>query len=547
MALTQSNVSVNYAINNVLGTYKVTDTTNYALYSEDPANWNIYLKIEVQTIEGPQVIYNNLAGTTPDITPSVNTTNQNAIPILKDAQGLPVQGQYTVTGYWKYVTAPDPDTISFNAPFSFELNFDYPGIEIQSTVNCAASTLLSRDVTDYASGSVLLRNHTIYPPAGATYQDGTVAQPITRTTAENVFGPNMFAGRYNVSITSQVSWTIIPGFTLVDTIKGSVDVDVVCDSNLCALTCCVTHVNDYYNELKNNPTAAQIYYNKYLEPTLRNTLLALAALQCGNEADVVKYRDAALLASGCKECKCASNSGEMIYPISTTPSDNVSVDTNMPTLVKITSATNGNNTIYYVDLQAPILAILQNFRITNVQADDSSVSVRVVIVGQLYNYLIKVNPNAAFKNPGINLRVTIYNDSGWKVNYSVMQNSGTMVDLNSIQLTLGNLTPGNPSAADVVFIKISNFLNTLTPFTASANINRTYFLDPPVDPATLANGIKLCEAEVMHLVYTPVNEAAVYIRLYNPQTAAPFTFADLAAMTTGGTVSINLQITPQQS
>lgn len=534
MALSVGNLKSNFIIGNRAGTYSVIDLTNYAAAGVAASDVAIYLKIDIDSGSGLSNIYNNIGGSSPDIQPSVGTVSVNTIPVIVDGNGRPVQGTYYVTALY-IVTGTSNYNVQGN--YSYALNpaiFTYPEIDINIRINCNASTITSTDLTDYGSYVELARTHTLYPPPGSKFQDGTLAQPKVTTLAINVFGPEFFTGRWNSTVDSNVTWLISPNFYLIDNIEDCVTPDAVCDVNLCEIMCCVQDKYKAYEDLtKINPVEAA-EKGKTVGPMLNNMLLYWASLGCGNETKTAYYRNQVLLYSGCSGCGTPKDCPQIVIPL-TQGAGQFFIDSPNNTL-RITFDVVGDLTTFHIVINPAIITQLNNLHNTIVQNLDDSCSV-VLSAGPNgeFIYTISVPVTPIQLSTILEVRWVI-SPSGatWIATPTYLLKQGTNladpVAPNTYDFFLGSNEPTNPAGTDFIVLRFSNFLTAPKNFDVQCQLMNS---NPGQNVDTIKNyfaGSAKMEAEVLWVPDAAGND--VYIRIKSSFDGHAIQFSELTAPNT---------------
>lgn len=509
-------------LNENQGSYQLIDQSDYS--QVQLAYLEVRFKLELITSAGTTVIYDNLSGLIPNGDP-VN----NPIPIdfefpvsmVRNNEGDAVQGTYVLTQQYTILPGGDlpEETQSYTSNYIFD--FEYPEVAISTQSSCGSSTFTSRDETNYTANCVsLAREHTISPPRGAYYAGNIPALPQTTTQAINVYSP-IFDQTWTARVYSVCTFFVSTNaqeqaLYLITTLEGSVEQVVVCDTDLCEVTCCLMKVYNRYTALKlENPAAAAIDKRNIIEPMIELFTLFLGAQECGNDTQSAELRARIIKVSGCDGCECGDDETPRLI-VGTTAPGAITVVEAADNSVEVTSVTVGMVTTYRVRVSAGLQTIINNLK--NVQVlpgTGITVVVGVGSQGQVTYTVSTTNPPAPIINM-MEVRGIIEPDAGtWKFTPDYMVIQGAKMNIpSSIGFLLGSNYPTPPIADDFVVLRISNIVPTGDFFTARANVLSNYPAASTGNIATEYSSIKSIEAETM---WAPLDTGTDFVvRIYSP-------------------------------
>jgi len=350
-------VSAKTTFNLVTGNIEILDTTDWLgqgiVLGATPAEG--FIKIFYNISGADVVIYDNLTGPTPDMAPPATYSNQIAIPIPLDVDGLPLAAKYTV----QYIGIVPLNSDIGSIGYEFNYTFVAPEICIEGIVNCTQSTLTSTDATDYAVANAVLqtisRAHSIYPPPASA---GVQVGPANVVTL-------IAAGIYTTTNTAEVISTLLylqdDGLYVNLTASGTKEIDVICDTNLSKSLCCLFQLDkNYQNYLCTSPVKAKNYYQTIIQPSYSALLLFLAAMQSGNETKGSSAFAALMAASGCNDCDCTDDI-EIVQVINQAGQNNqVYVVASPLSSIAVTQVVAGSTTTFNIEVSAALQTLINN-------------------------------------------------------------------------------------------------------------------------------------------------------------------------------------------
>lgn len=513
-------VSFKITFNEVSKTLSLQDTTDYAGQGLTIAHCTGTITASILTSAGSTTFYSNL--TPPDVVPATSRFSVHTIALPLDANGNVLSGQYTV-GY---------SVLNTDAPlaFNFQLNtyiYQSPTatVCIEVTVDCGDSQVTSTDVTNYGSNvSVISRVHTLYPPPA------TGLSPYTGTLASLTVN-GIYTKTWTSEVVSTVTYVNPDTTTTIKTFTGVKEFEVVCDTDLCKILCCLDNIKKTYDGLVcKNPTAAANFRQNIYDPVNENAIYFMLAQTCGDATKASCFYDKILEISGCgADCGCGSSS----VPIPVIPNSNVNnitVVDSPDASIAVTHTTTGNTTTYHVQVSSAYQTIITNSYNTIVAAG-TLISVTpsgtnpktytVAFTGSIpavenhIEVLLKLSYSGGTPNAVLTPTYLIYTGAKFQAQGS-------------------NVWTVNTSQVQLATVHLTNFLTTptYTNFTASTNLMR--------QDGSLSLG--LAETIGVRVAYIETNGTGLYLTFYSPLTGANLTIFDLFASVNFADIYFKLSI-----
>jgi hypothetical protein len=501
--MAQPILTFNTTFNRNTGKIVVTDTTNYLSYGIDisnPANFvEGRLKITYTTSSGVSVLYDNLTGVTPDIEAvgGVLVWNGNInIPLTTTGEPLPAEYQVYYEVYCGFDGNGDDFTVNNTNTYTY--NMVDPAVCIEVVIDCATSTATTTDTTVYnipnASVVSIVRAHTQYPPPASGYAINGPFNLITVTYSPIV------TTTWTAEVISTVTYLLTSGLYVIIDLTGIKEFQVLCDTNLSKILCCLTDLQKQYEALQcTNPVKAENFKVNRLDPTQQHLLLFLAAQTSGNQTKMDQQYAAILEVSGCSEsCNCSGSTPTAVSPSQGGPAALFNIDSPLTT-IQVTSTQAGNLTTFHLDVSTTIQNAVNSFLTNPLGYSYSSkqLIIDTTAVGVLPNdYLSITQTNIAAVGP--NIKPTGVHG-----------------------VFLGNNSPN--TATDFAEILVYNFLvNPLLPANFTAQVMTRSL---PNQANTIMYDIA-CE-----ILYWDTLNSVLQLRLVNPISGQPLKLSDL---TNGG-------------
>lgn len=188
--------------------------------------------------------------------------DNNGVYTIDPAYTPNIQGGNTV---FKVVEALTSNTAGgfFYANYTiencFNFCFDIPKPNVSMVYDCAASTLTSRDLTDYSNGEIISRIHRISYPISLVGRPADIVAS-NKDDNQSVTVTPIATKTWVSQVTTDVLFTPDGGYLVSAIIKGAANQNVVCDAALCNIRLCMQTLFDLYaNVLNSSPSrAAQI-------------------------------------------------------------------------------------------------------------------------------------------------------------------------------------------------------------------------------------------------------------------------------------------------
>lgn len=538
MALTT--LSVKTTFNRVTGKIVIEDTTDYVAQGVDVSTDGLegYLSVTYNIGSGEIVLYNNIGGSTPDISPATSLISSADIDIPLANDGItPLPAEYTVT--YNVISAILSADVTAVTQYTYSLVDT--SIAIQSQVNCLTSSITSTDVTDYTSDGCtiesIVRAHTLFPPpaSGQTVMgplnlESLVYSPISTTT-------------WTSQVISTVTYLQSDGLYISVQFTGSKEFQATCDVNLSKIVCCLINLDNEYESLEStNTVKAASFKSLTIEPTMRHLTLFLAAQSAGNYDKMTSEYQKILNASHCTEdCGC-NDDGPTIVQVLSAGSSVCVVDSPSGNIA-VTSEVIGDTTYYHLNLSTALLTILSN--VVQYTADTTTPSYISVTTSGTNPKNFRINyvgptPNQA----GLMVRdLVVYKNTGVGNNYLLDNAAVSTYGLRFTGSETMYLGQSNVAlSTDIACVKVTGFFDPTdypvpSEYTVHAQVERSA-------DALSYTAAKQVECEV--LWKDPTNASGSFVlRLYDPTTGTPYTFADLDTLlgTTGVYISLTVSTT----
>lgn len=311
-------------------------------------------------------------------------------------------------------------TISYftysNNSFEYEYCYDSPVVQIEPSIDCDCSVIVSRDITNYninvcgttVQPSSLMRNHIVNAPLGMA--GNPVVPDITSSLATITVTP-IWTKTWTTTIQTFLEYTLPTGLIVQMTAYGQDEYMVDCSEGLCCVYSCMANLrNKYESYLQTNPSRAAEFFPKLFRMTTA-WMLYSAAHSCGDFTNKAKYLSEIINIAKSENCECCEGDDDGL-PVQVVPlcgvsggSGNVVVVTSCGNGVEVTSNTVGSTTTYNVCLDLSILnANIASYLAANPLAlgSISDVTLTSVQAGQtlVYNGTEWVNTNLLLDNLG---------------------------------------------------------------------------------------------------------------------------------------------------
>jgi hypothetical protein len=528
--MAQPILTFNTTFNRNTGKIVVTDTTNYLSYGINLATVGNYvdgrLRITYTTNGGVSVLYDNLSGITPDIELVGGVLVWNGdINIPLTTTGLPLPAEYTVEYVVDCGFDGNGDDFIVNTSNTYTYDIVDPLICIETSVDCATSTATSVDTTVYeiqnATVVSVVRAHTQFPPPASGYAVNGPYNLITVTYTPIV------TTTWTAEVISTVTYLLTSGLYVIIDLSGVKEFQVVCDTNLSKILCCLTDLQKQYEALEcSNPVKATNFRTNRLDPTLQHLVLFLAAQTAGNQTKMAQQYAAIIEVSGCSEsCNCNGSTPTAVSPSQGGPASVYIIDSPLGT-IQINSVTVGNLTTYSLELSAALQAAIAAIDHTVVTTGTPTyLDLTSSTVGNTTTYNIDYIPDptplgfsVCSKRIYIDLSSPGTFPSAYlPIAWAQIGSTGTGINaVGSHTILLGTSSPN--ASTDYAVITIGGVLTTPTnPYTVSAQIMSRF----TIPQNTMAYDIA-CE-----VLFCNFSTGAITLRLVNPVTGQPLKLADL--------------------
>lgn len=528
--MAQPTLTFNTTFNRNTGKIVVTDTTNYLSYGINLATLgnfvNGYVRITYTTGGGTSVLYDNIGGATPDIQLVLGVLVWNAdINIPLTTAGLPLPAEYTV--YYESYCGYDGngDNFAVNTTNIYQYDIVDPSICIETSVDCATSTATSVDTTVYEIQNAIVfsitRAHTQFPPPASGYAVNGPYNLVTVTYTPIV------TTTWTAEVISTVTYLLMSGLYVVVNLTGVKEFQVICDTNLSKILCCLTDLQKQYEALEcTNPVKATSFRTNRLDPTLQHLVLFLAAQTAGNQTKMAQQYAAIIEVSGCSEsCNCNGTTPTAVSPSQGGPAALFIVNSPLGT-IQVQTTVNGNLTTYSLELSAALqaaIAAIDHTIVTTGTPTYLNLTSNTVGNTTTYNidYLPPANPigfSVCSKRIFMDLTAPgTFPAAYLPIAWTQIGSTGTGINVvGSHFIGLGTSFPN--AATDYAIITVSGILAVPTnPYSVTAQIMSRY----TSASNTVAYDIA-CE-----VLYSNFSTGTITLRLVNPVTGQPLKLADL--------------------
>jgi hypothetical protein len=330
--------------------------------------------------------------------------------------------------------------------FNYEFCYDTPVVQIDPSIDCDCSVIVSRDITNYnikACGntiqpSVLNRVHVVNAPLG---EGGNPVAPDVSSSLPTVTVTPIWTKTWTTTITTFLEYVLPTGLIVEMTAYGQDEYMVDCAEGLCCVYSCMANLrNKYELYLQTNPSRAAEFFPKLFRMTTA-WMLYSAAHSCGDFSNKAKYLSEIINIAKSENCECCDGDDDGL-PVQVVPLCGVSagsgdtvVVTSCGNGIEVTSTTVGGTTTYNVCLDLSILN------------------------GNIASY-IAANPSSL----GSLSDVTI---TSVQAGQTLVWNGTQWVNTNLLLNDLGNVTAPSPIANQYLMWNGSTWIPTAVPVTYS--------------------------------------------------------------------------------
>ena len=385
-----SKIDVNGAQNTDYRKITLEDTTDYTALSIPLGELSGYF-----VIKDPLGNFIHLGNfTTPDIEQDTSLIYDGSV-IPLDAYNKPVNGDYQFQLFVKRVWSVG-ETINeaeYNTTLITVKVCGELASEIGLTFDCNKSISTGRDLTKYKSNMSVERLMTLAPPVGAKYIDGTDASNFV-TSGLLVQSNALWTETWQLllrAVTTEINIYGVLTSIQYNSIETRRDAKAVCNINICSLMKCF---DKRIIELERKANRVGGISNDYLvgEEMMQLTNLYIrlqGARECGNITNASKYYESL---KGLLMCDCGcGDSGipEYVYPLVSTPGDNVVVAGSQ--YIAVTGNTVGNTTTYTVALSSAMTSLINLIKVYDIESSDDTIDVSSTTTGTTVVFDITVN------------------------------------------------------------------------------------------------------------------------------------------------------------
>jgi len=502
--------------------YKVIDTTDYAAQGVDFGGVDTvfgYITgiLFSDGINTSTIYANPVTSGTPDMDLSFSGNNTIPITLPLNSDGSLKKGQYSL--YYTIVT--DIASVTGEQTFSAVdiYDYDFPEVCLSHEIKCATSQIASQDSTNYgAYASTISRVHTLYPPPAAHKSNATNGLTL-------LIYNNICTNTWTQEVISTVLFVFSATFEVSATISGSDEFEVICDTDICKIKCCMDKRFKEYQNCK-NPAQAQRTYNDVIIPAQTALLQFLIAQYCGNATQsALKIAELKEILGCSGECDDCDSDPTSVIP--TSPAAAITYDIDSPDgSVSVTSEYIGDVLTYHIQVSAALQDIINNLAPVNVVGSSEITVVESEVMGVKTFTIYANGPAIASKFEGV-LKIyrnpsqpTPIGESEFLISYTEK-----VLDGDNMQTPTFGLGENVPNVlSDIAVIGASDWFiappGLAVIFSAAANVMRYS------DNDAVYSRIKDVEAEIYNF-----NDDffSFTIRLWNPVDGTPLTLNDLVS------------------
>lgn len=397
MALTSVTIKTTFDFSADPKVFIFEDQTDYASQSVDPNDVVAWL-----TIVAPNNVTIHAGSfAVPDILPGASTTN-NVIQLPLNGDGTVMQGEYDIT-----YTAEDTNDSAqaTTGAVTVDLDYETTSTTLKLTYDIVAASLTSVDSGSYTVSGIVpsvSRLHTIFYPEiikqqvpGLIDETGT-APTLVQNTVFVISGTTL---QYSSSVVTTLVYDLGNNFFVNDIVNGTAFADVIADSNLCTIYCCL---RQKATDVENNKGTQ--FEKQTLTPELLQmatyAYLSTTAITCGKSSDVTMYVEMIKEIGGCSD-SCFCDDGEPVLAVGVGGGgNNDTVIVAAGSGITVTSMVVGSTTTYFVAMEASLLAKLNASYNTTVTAGTDITVVDSGIIGGLRDFVVNYTGT-----PGTNQRL----------------------------------------------------------------------------------------------------------------------------------------------
>lgn len=507
----------------------ITDTTDFAGQGLTISQFDFKITVSAVTSTGNLVVYTPPSGASYDIHPNTSRLNIHAISLPLDSDGKALDGVYTVS-IAVFQSGVQNDSYAYTNVYTF--TNPCVTMDLQSTIDCAASTILSEDVTDYGVSAIsITRLHRVFPPpvlALSPYTNALAALTVT----------GIYSTTWTQEVISDILYRNADGSYTSIQYTGIREFEVVCDDDMCKILCCLNNLKSTYDRLVcKNPTAAMQMKEDRIDAILLDATMFMLSKDCGNATKAALYLQQVMDASGCTT-DCSGCNGLDDAPVFITPSSSSSATTyvvDSPDVsVAVTSTVVGSTTTYHVQVSSAIQTLIATFYNTTVSTSTPSYLTVVTTGTNPKNYAVNFTGSIPTAYNRVHLKILIAETSAGSGAAAITL---TVIDALTGKFKVasgivGTLN-GAGAAVQLAFFTITNFLTTpTTPYIAHADLMGYYGGTNP----TFANTLGL-EVHWFHLTTDQL-----VLRFYDTNAGVAIAWKDVFTRSGGKDVYIALSL-----
>jgi hypothetical protein len=397
------------------------------------------------------VFYSNPNYAVPDIDVDVSRINSTTINIPLLASGLVEPGIYL----FQYSVQDSSDSTIVSLEKSFEYCYASPTVTLEMSADCIIPRLTSDDTTNYVVEMItptITRVHTIQFPLGSGEADLVSLNKKIET--------GLFYTQTNQSeVVSSLLYDYGGGVFIQDSVSGTTELDVQCDSSLCDLYCCLYSLYKRWQEaLCVNSIMAEALQEKFVQAqAIRN--LIKDSIECGKGENISGLTAKVLALGDCEPgCGCADGEPVPVFGLggSSDGDGNNLYIVSPGTGIVVSDSVAGDTTTYTVAIDPAILALINAATNVAVLAGTGGITVDTNIVSGQTQYTV----NNTSVVPGMISLV-----------YSIVKQTGNVPSLNTVtEVVYGDSRFQSPVLSNT-YVTLFDYKSNNTNFLVSGFLN----------------------------------------------------------------------------
>lgn len=292
-----------------------------------------YVNIIANSVSIPDGITDIEAGDTIDLGGGANNGTYTVATVTTSAYGVDIGlveplSSSTVSGYLEWEHDEELER-------TYGYNVTIPTASIGLSANCPATRFYTNDNTDYnivytdpttgmtttLSYTTIARTMVTNFPVGANQVPVDSAQTTSAASNETT---TLWTGVWNATLSTDLTYTLPSGLVVSMNVAGQDFYEVTCDTNLCCIKSCLHALYDRYHNALNSNEAEANRLERYITDLSGAYISFRAAVDCGDNDNVVKYYgimkdivEATECSCGCDENDASPTQVVPLFPIAT--------------------------------------------------------------------------------------------------------------------------------------------------------------------------------------------------------------------------------------